>query len=102
MRKSLSEELSTYITDLPGLTSPLVRNDCSHVYYGWVLDYDERQVGVKRDLFVEALNAEGFPCYGGYVKPLYLLPVFQNRKAYYYCRKILGRIYHWNTIINYC
>ncbi len=81
LRKSLSEELSSYISGLPGLTSPLVRKDCSHVYYGWVLDYDEKHVGVKRDLFVEALNAEGFPCYGGYCKPLYLLPVFQNRKA---------------------
>ena len=31
-------------------------------------------------MFVEALNAEGFPCYGGYCKPLYLLPVFKIEK----------------------
>ena len=74
LRKDFSENLD-------GLSVPYVRNGCELVYYGWVLGFDEKKLGIKRDLFVKALNEEGFPCYGGYVKPLYLLPTFQRRKA---------------------
>jgi perosamine synthetase len=37
--------------------------------------------GVSRKVFCEALKAEGLPIFEGYVKPLYLLPVFQKRIA---------------------
>jgi dTDP-4-amino-4,6-dideoxygalactose transaminase len=38
-------------------------------------------VGIPRDIFAKALKAEGCPVSTGYVKPLYLLPIFQRRIA---------------------
>ena len=43
--------------------------------------FEESVVGVSRERFAEALSAEGFPTFLGFVKPLYLLPVFQNKIA---------------------
>ncbi len=80
-RQHLAQQLSSAITDLDGLTAPFVRDNCEHAYYDWIIRYDAAQVGVSRKLFVDALNAEGFPCFEGYVKPLYQLPIFSNNVA---------------------
>ncbi len=68
--------------DLPGLTVPAVRPDCRHVFYALGFRYDAELVGVSREHFSHALTAEGFPHFVGYVRPLYLLPVFQQRVAF--------------------
>lgn len=80
-REKLARKLSQGVSDLKGLTPPVSREGCRHVYYVWALKYDSRTVGVARDLFCRALSAEGFPAFQGYVRPLYLLPVFQKRIA---------------------
>jgi dTDP-4-amino-4,6-dideoxygalactose transaminase len=36
---------------------------------------------MSRETFCSALGAEGFPVFGGYVPPLYRLPLFRRRKA---------------------
>jgi perosamine synthetase len=59
-RQRLAEGLSAGLAGLEGVTPPMVRTACRHVYYVW---------------------AEGFPHFVGYVKPLYMLPVFQKRVA---------------------
>jgi len=42
--------------------------------------------GPSREQFMAALNAEGIPCWGGYVRPLYRHPLFQRRgKGPEYC-----------------
>ncbi len=80
-REAISQRLSRELANLPGLTPPVVRSGCRHVYYVWMASYDESVTGVPRKLIVEALNAEGIPAAGGYVDPLYLLPAFQQRIA---------------------
>lgn len=85
-----SEYLAKRIT-LPGIRVAKVRPDSTHVYYQQAILYDEKIVGVSRDKFVAALKAElpataGREQHGplissGYVKPLYLLPLFQNQIA---------------------
>lgn len=80
-RERASLRLSSGIEGLEGLNPPLVRDNCRHVYYIWALKYDEEAVGINRELFSEALSAEGFPHFLGYVRPLYMLPVFQRRIA---------------------
>jgi len=37
---------------------------------------------ISRDDFVRALNAEGIPFGQGYVKPLYLSPIYHESKPY--------------------
>ena len=53
-----------------------------HVYYLFAFSYDEKKVGIPRDLFCESLRAEGIPFSAGYVKPLYLNPLYAEKKAF--------------------
>jgi len=80
-REYLAQRLSKGIEGLPGLTPPQVRPQCRHVYYVWAVRFDENLVGVSREQFSKALTAEGVPHFTGYVRPLYLLPLFQQRVA---------------------
>ena len=80
-RKQLAEQLSDGLADLAGIIPPVVREGCEHVYYDWIVRFDCEKIGVTRKTFVKALQAEGFPCFDGYVEPLYMLPLFQNRTA---------------------
>ncbi|MBV9182607.1 MAG: DegT/DnrJ/EryC1/StrS family aminotransferase, partial [Acidobacteria bacterium] len=81
-RQKVAETLTRGVADLQGLRPPTVRDGCRHVYYVWALRYDEGVVGISRDAFSAALKAEGFPHEVGYVRPLYLLPLFQRRVAF--------------------
>lgn len=81
-RVRMAERLTGAVQGLEGLTAPTVREGCEHVYYLWTLKVDEEALGVSRQRFSEALEAEGFPHFQGYVRPLYMLPVFQNRRAF--------------------
>jgi dTDP-4-amino-4,6-dideoxygalactose transaminase len=80
-RVKIAQKLRQAISSLSGLTPPVERDGCSHVYYVLAMRYDEKAMGVSRDFFSKALFAEGFPNYIGYVKPLYLLPIFQKKIA---------------------
>lgn len=80
-RQQLAENLTGAIQGFAGLIAPVVRPGCRHVYYDWILRYNEEETGVSRAVFVKALQAEGFPCFEGYVRPLYFLPIFQKKIA---------------------
>ena len=77
-------ELSNYLTDrlreIEGLTAPTVYPGAKHVYYIYALKYDEAKIGIPRDLFLRALEAEGIPFDSGYVRPLYLSPLYHDKK----------------------
>lgn len=81
-RIEAARRLSAGVEGMPGLTPPLIRQGCRHVFYLWALKYDAEETGVSRALFSKALSAEGFPHFVGYVAPLYLLPIFQRRIAF--------------------
>ena len=84
--------LESKISHLPGLTFTDVNNQIEHSYYVHAIRYDEDLVGIPRELFARALRAElpktlmreseGVLIGEGYVKPLYLLPIFQNKITY--------------------
>jgi dTDP-4-amino-4,6-dideoxygalactose transaminase len=81
-REKLALTLTQALDGLEGLTVPKPRAGCRHVYYVWALRVDESALGMSRARFSEALDAEGFPHGCGYVRPLYLLPIFQKRIGY--------------------
>lgn len=81
-RRRLAERLTEGVLGLEGVTPPLVREGCRHVYYTWAVRLDEAALGVSRAAFLSALAAEGMPLYGGYVRPLYELPVFRRRAGF--------------------
>ena len=53
-----------------------------HVYYVFACSYDEKIIGIPRNLFCDALKAEGIPFAAGYVKPLYLNPLYLEKRAF--------------------
>lgn len=80
-RVAIAEHLTKGVEGIPGLRPPQVREGCSNVYYLWALRMDQDILGIDRNTFVKALQAEGVPVFPGYVEPLYLLPLFQERIA---------------------
>jgi perosamine synthetase len=80
-RQAIAERLTSSLQGLKGITPPVVRQDCRHVYYVWCARHDAAAAGVSRATVARALAAEGLPISEGYVKPLYMLPVFQRRIA---------------------
>lgn len=82
-RVRLAAKLDALIDSIPGITPQKKRNaDDRHVYYFYPMHYDEKITGIKRERFVEAVNAEGIELREGYVRPIYWEPLFQKRKAY--------------------
>lgn len=78
-RQRLAARLSAGLSNISGITPPKIEKDCSHVFYIYGMKYDADQTGIPRDLFVEAMKAEGFAVRGGYVKPIYLEPLYQRK-----------------------
>jgi dTDP-4-amino-4,6-dideoxygalactose transaminase len=79
------------LKNIPCLTMPEVRPDARHVYYVHACRYDEHAAGIPASRFVEAVKAElphfelrekeGTKLGAGYARPLYLLPLFQQKIA---------------------
>ena len=80
-REHIAQRLNEGLSGLEGITPPVQRAGTRPVYYMYQIRFDPDAVGVSREVFAEALAAEGFPTFLGYVKPLYLLPLFQKRIA---------------------
>jgi len=81
-RVALAEYLTSRLSGIPGITPPEVRLGVYHVYYLYSMKYDAALVGVPRQRFIEAVRAEGVSLVGGYVKPLYLEPLYQRKIAF--------------------
>ena len=80
-REVLAQSLSEAVVGIDGVLAPHVRDGCRHVYYVWAAQVDQDALGVSRTTFSQALAAEGVPNFEGYIAPLYLLPLFQQRIA---------------------
>lgn len=84
--------LAREIGMIPAITPPAIRTDCTHVYYVQAFKFNKKLAGVSRDVFIEAVRAElpvttlreaeGPLLSCGYVEPLYLLPLYQEKIAY--------------------
>jgi perosamine synthetase len=80
------------VAHIPAISAPRVRLGASHAYYVHACRFDADVAGVPRDAFVNAVRAElphhelrreeGVKLGCGYVRPLYLQPLFQKRIAF--------------------
>jgi dTDP-4-amino-4,6-dideoxygalactose transaminase len=100
--------LSNKLNTIPCLEPAKVREGCEHAFYVHAIKFDSNLAGVHRDRFVEAVRAElaptelreseGVNIGSGYVKPLYLQPLYQQRVAYgrdgcpWSCDKYQGKV----------
>jgi perosamine synthetase len=63
--------------DMPGLRPARIRPESTHVFYVQPFLYDEKIVGIPRNKFIEAVEAEIPAIFSrGYVKPIYRMPLF--------------------------
>lgn len=91
-RRKNCEYIAERCQDMPGFRPTKIRPDTESVYYMQSFLYEEETVGAPRAKFVEAIAAElppnklqeeeGTLISGGYVKPIYLMPVFQKQIAF--------------------
>ena len=81
-RIQLAQRLHKGLQGIAGLTPAYVHPDNTHVYYRFAMRVDEKVLGISRDMLADAMAAEGFPLSKGYVKPIYLMKLFQERKAF--------------------
>ncbi|MBF0164652.1 MAG: DegT/DnrJ/EryC1/StrS family aminotransferase [Magnetococcales bacterium] len=81
-RRAVVARLLERLSGLPGITLPVVRPGVEHGWYLLTMRFDAARAGISRRRFVEAVQAEGVPLVEGYVKPIYLEPLYQQRIAF--------------------
>lgn len=82
MRRELAAYVSEKLAEIEGLKGAIVPENYTHSYYVYPIKYNKDIWGVTRDTFARAMLAEGFPLNQGYVKPIYLIPLYQHKKVY--------------------
>lgn len=88
-RTKLGNYLDSRLKSIPGLTIQQIESGSTHSYYMYPVRFDEELVGISRNLFLRAVTAElpksrfwdTTPFAEGYVKPLYLNPLYQKKIA---------------------
>jgi len=86
------QELASYFTDKMsqfGLFDMSQNDLCNNAYYVYPFKYDSLKVGLSRNLFIKAVQQEFIEpkdfedtvFAGGYLKPLYLNPMYQTKKV---------------------
>lgn len=78
-RIKLADEISSNLTSLPGFQPPYIEPGNTHVYYFYAIKFNAEEVGLSREIFCKAVEAEGFNARAGYLKPLYLEPHYQKK-----------------------
>lgn len=84
--------LNEKLSHIPCLQKTKIRPDSKHVFYVHVLQFDQMRAGMHRNTFIDAVKAE-LPktllrdesevlLSYGYVRPLYLQPLYQERIAF--------------------
>lgn len=86
-----------------GITSPVIEPASKHVYYLQAFKFNKNTIGVDRNTFINAVKAEipsavlreDTPLLSfGYVRPLYLQPIYQNRigSCSFNCPRYTGKV----------
>ncbi|MFY0631394.1 MAG: DegT/DnrJ/EryC1/StrS family aminotransferase [Flavobacteriaceae bacterium] len=88
-RTEIGKYLTNRLKDIDGLEVQKIEEGCTHSYYMFPIRYNKDVFGVSRNLFLRAVSAElpkpkywdTTPITEGYVKPLYLNPIYQKQIA---------------------
>lgn len=102
-RMANADYLAKEIGEINGITAPIIEEFSKHVYYVQAFKFDQEIVGIHRNTFIDAIKAEipsavlreDTPLIGaGYVKPIYLQPLYQKRATHcsFNCEKYKGEV----------
>jgi len=86
------EYISKKLAEIPCIEISKIRKGCRHAFYIQALKFKKEIAGISRERFIEAVNVElapfemreneGVKLAGGYVRPLYLQPIYQKLVGY--------------------
>ncbi|WP_252231543.1 DegT/DnrJ/EryC1/StrS family aminotransferase [Clostridium sp. ZBS15] len=86
------EYISEKLSEIPCIEIPETREGCKHAFYVHAIKLKKEIAGISRERFIEAVNAEltpfemreneGVKLSSGYVRPLYLQPIYQKLVGY--------------------
>ncbi len=81
-RQKIADRLTDAFKGFDGISTPVVRSECTHSYYFYAMKLDDQIFGVSKSTIYEALMAEG--CIGLLQKyeNLHLLPMYQKKIAF--------------------
>lgn len=82
VRRTLADQLTKGLSIFAGIKGVHIPEGYEHSYYVYPMQFDKEIWGISRSTFAAAMKAEGFPLGEGYVKPLYLMKIFQHKKVY--------------------
>ncbi len=80
-RERIGNRLSEGLSDLKGLKTPVIKDDCSHIYYIYPLVLDVEKLGCSKFKIAEALRAEGVEVATSY-QNIHLIPMYQKKIAF--------------------
>lgn len=81
-RQYIAACLTSGLQGLVGLRTPIIKQECTHVYYVYPMVLDVDILGVSRARIYDALVAEGLQgLVAGYVN-IHRLPMYQKKMAY--------------------
>ncbi len=81
-RRRLAEVISQKIVQREGLAGVTVPSGFTHSYYVYPMKFKKDIWGISRETFAKAMAAEGFPLGVGYVKPIYLMKLYQHKHVF--------------------
>lgn len=82
-RTQIGEKISAALSQLPGVEIPKVYEGGKSTYWFYMFRIDEEKAGVSRDLFSDALQAEGIDNQRGYIPTcVYEYEMFVNKTGY--------------------
>jgi len=81
-RQKVAERLTEGITGLKGLQLPLIKDQCTHVYYSYPMVIDVKLLNISKQRIAQALTAEGIEGVSTGYTNIHLLPMFQEKIAF--------------------
>ena len=75
--KYLTKLLNEFEAVKPGYVAPYVK----HAYHLYLVDYFPEKLGLTKEEFIKAVQAEGIPLSGGYMWPVYENSIFKELNA---------------------
>jgi len=81
-RQRAAERLTKGISGLAGLSTPLIKPECTHAYYVYPIVLAVDELGVSREKICAALTAEGVSGLAEGYANVHLLPMYQEKMAY--------------------
>jgi len=82
IRFELASYLKNKLKQFNFITPPTIEENCGHGFYLFAMRFNASVAGISRNTFAKAVAAEGVSISEGYVKPIYLEPMFQKKIAY--------------------